>query len=74
MRESASEEAPRSCINHVAVTSWADKTVPDNTLASQRRQYTGFRSANQVEVDLILTANDMKMPANPQVFVPWQVA
>ena len=67
MRESESEEAPRSCINHVAVTSWADTTVPDNTLASQRRQYTGFRSANQVEVDLILTASAMKMAAKPLI-------
>ncbi len=53
IRESESDEAPRSCINHVAATSWTETTVPDNTLASHRRQNTGFRSANQVEVDFI---------------------
>ena len=51
IRESASDEAPRSCINQVAATSWAETNVPDNTLASQRRQNTGFRSAYQVELD-----------------------
>ena len=53
MRESESEEAPISCINHVAARSWPETTVPDNRLASHKRQNTGFRSANQVEVDLI---------------------
>jgi hypothetical protein len=55
MRESESEEAPISCINHVAARSWFETTVPDNRLASHKRQNAGFRSANQVEVDLIST-------------------
>ena len=53
IRESENGEAPRSCINHVAVMSWDETNVPDNTLASHKRQNTGFRSANQVEVDFI---------------------
>ena len=60
MRESESDEAPRSFINHAAAKSWADTTVPDNTLASHKRQNTGFRSANQVEVDFIVLASGMK--------------
>jgi hypothetical protein len=36
MRESKSDEAPRSCINHVEARSWAEMTVPDNTLASHK--------------------------------------
>ena len=50
MRESENDEAPRSCINHVA---WAETTVPDNTLASHKRQNIWFQSANQVEADFI---------------------
>ena len=57
IRESENDEAPRSCINQVAVTSWAETNVPDNTLASHKRQNTGFRSANQVEVDLFSIAS-----------------
>jgi acyl-CoA thioesterase len=53
MRESENDEAPRSCINHVAAMSWAETTVPDNTLASHKRQNIWFRSANQVEADFI---------------------
>ena len=30
-----------------------ETTVPDKTLARNRRKNTGFRSANQVEVDFI---------------------
>jgi len=60
LRESESEEAPRSCINRVAARSWAETTVPDNTLASHKRQNSGFPSANQVEVDFILIASGMK--------------
>jgi hypothetical protein len=55
--ESESAEAPRSFISHVAARSWAETTVPDNTLASHKRQNSGFRSANQVEVDFILIAS-----------------
>src|SRR4029077_9072228 len=51
MRESESDEAPRSCINHVAAMSGAETPVPDNRLASHKWQKTGFRSTNQVEVD-----------------------
>jgi hypothetical protein len=40
--------------------SWAETNVPDNTLASQRRKNTGFRSANQVEVDFVSIASGMK--------------
>jgi hypothetical protein len=36
--------------------SWAETNVPDNTLASQRRQNTEFRSANHVEVDFVFMA------------------
>ena len=39
-------------INHVAVTSWDETNVPDSRVANHKRQNTGFRSANQVEVDL----------------------
>ena len=53
MRESENDEAPRSFINHVAVTSWAETNVPDITLASHKRQNAGFRSANQVAVDFL---------------------
>ena len=60
MSDSASDEAPRSCINQVAAMSWAETNVPDNTLASQRRENTGFRSANQVEVDFVSIASGMK--------------
>ena len=49
-RESKKEEAPRSLISHVDVTSCAERNVPDNTLASHRRQNAEFRRANQVEV------------------------
>ena len=51
MSESERDEAPRSCINHVADMSCAERNVPDKTLASHIRQKTGFRSANQVEAD-----------------------
>ena len=61
MRESESDEAPRSCINHVAAMSWAETTVPDNRLASHKWQKTGFRSANQVEVDFIFIASGTKI-------------
>jgi hypothetical protein len=54
IRESASDEAPRLCINHVAARSWAETNVPETTVASQRRQNIGFRSANQVDVDFVL--------------------
>ena len=60
MRESENDEAPRSCINHVAVTSWAETNVPDKTLASHKRQNAGFRSANQVEVDFFSIASGIK--------------
>jgi hypothetical protein len=56
IRERANDEAPRSCINQVAAMSWAETNVPDNTLASQRRQNTEFRSANHVEVDFVFMA------------------
>ena len=65
IRESANEEAPRSCINHVAARSWADTNVPETTLASQRRQNIGFRSANQVEVDFVFIASGMKNSRKP---------
>ena len=51
MSDSERDEAPRSCINHVADMSCAERNVPDKTLASHIRQKTGFRSGNQVEVD-----------------------
>ena len=53
MRESENDEAPRSCITQVAAMSCAETTVPDKTLTRNKRQNTGFRSANQVEVDFI---------------------
>ncbi len=53
IRERENDEAPRSCINQVAAMSCAETAVPDNTLARNKRQKTGFRSANQVEVDFI---------------------
>ena len=46
-------------INHVAVTSWAETKMPDNTLANHSRRNTGFRSENQVEVDFVFIAADM---------------
>ena len=61
MRESESDEAPRLCINHVAAMSWAETTVPDNRLASHKWQRTGFRNANQVEVDFIFIASGTKI-------------
>jgi hypothetical protein len=65
MRESASDEPPRSCINHVAVRSWAETNVPDTTLASQRRKNTGLRSANQVEVDFVFIPSGKKNNRKP---------
>ena len=53
MRDKKSGEASRSCINHVAVMSWVETTVPAKRPASHTRQKAGFRSANQVEVELI---------------------
>jgi hypothetical protein len=53
IKDRKSGEALRSCINHVAVMSWAETTVPASRLANHTRQKAGFRSANQVEVDLI---------------------
>jgi hypothetical protein len=60
MRERESDEAPKSFINHVAARSWAETTVPNNTLANHKRQNSGFRSANQVEVDFIFIASALK--------------
>ena len=60
MRERKNDEAPRLLINHVAVTSWAETNVPDNTLANHKRQNTGFRRANQVEVDLFSIGNGIR--------------
>jgi hypothetical protein len=53
MSESKNDEAPRSFINHVTVTSWAETNVPDKTLASHKRRNTGFRSANHVDIDFL---------------------
>jgi hypothetical protein len=53
--ESANEEAPRLCITHVAATSWAATNVPERTLASHKRENTGFRSASQVEVEVFVS-------------------
>ena len=39
MRESESEKAPISCINHVAVMSWAETKVPNNRRASQKAKH-----------------------------------
>ena len=60
IRESAKAEAPRLCINQVAAMSCAETNVPDKALASQRRQNTGFLSANQVEADVVFIANGIK--------------
>ena len=54
MSESESDEAPTSCINHAAAKSWAETTVPNNTLAIHKWRKTGFRNANRVELDFIL--------------------
>jgi hypothetical protein len=35
--------------------SWAATTVPANTLASHKRQNIALRSANQVEVDFMVS-------------------
>src|SRR4029453_3622040 len=50
MRDKKSGEESKSCINHVAVISWVETTVPAKRLESHTRQKAGFRSANQVEV------------------------
>jgi hypothetical protein len=55
MRERASGEAPRSFINQVAAMSWEETTVPANKLASHKRQNIVLRSANQVEVDFMVS-------------------
>jgi hypothetical protein len=40
--------------------------VPERTLASQSRANTGFRSANQVDVEVFLSvANPAKIPRDP---------
>ena len=66
MSDSANEEAPAPCINHVAATSCADTNVPERTLASQSRANTGFRSANQVDVEVFVSvANPAKIPRDP---------
>ena len=38
IKESQKGEAPRSCINHVAVTSWDETKVPDNNVANHKRK------------------------------------
>jgi hypothetical protein len=49
--------------HHVAATSCADANVPERTLASQSRANTGFRSANQVDVEVFVSvANPAKIP------------
>jgi len=73
MSESANDEAPRSCINHVAVMSCAETNVPDNTLANQRRLNTGFRSANHVDVDFFSIAKrheNNRKPSNRHPNLP----
>ena len=57
MRESQKGDAPRSCISHVAVTSWEETNVPERSVASQSRQKTGLRKANHVEVELLAGAS-----------------
>jgi hypothetical protein len=54
--ESKKEDAPRSLISQVDVTSCAERNVPDNTLASHKRQNAEFRRANQVEVVFLFIA------------------
>jgi hypothetical protein len=58
IKEGSKAEAPRSCINHVAASSWAETNVPDRTLAHQRRQNVGFRSANQVDAAFAFILRD----------------
>ena len=41
-------------ITQVAAMSWAETQHPETTLASQSLRKTGFRSANQMEVEFVL--------------------
>ena len=57
IRESQKGEAPRSCISHVAVTSWEETNVPERSVATQSRQKIGLRKANHVEVEPLAGAS-----------------
>ena len=52
--ESSRGEGVNVFITQVAAMSWAETQHPETTLASQSLRKIGFRSATQMEVELVL--------------------